>query len=39
MELSAMADSDCEQEKLIRAVWDIETLDNAGVLMALARQA
>jgi 2-methylcitrate dehydratase PrpD len=39
MELSALAESNCAHEKLIRAVWEIETLDNVGALMALARQA
>jgi 2-methylcitrate dehydratase PrpD len=39
MDLSARAQTGCTQEKLIRAVWDIETLDNAGTLMAFARQA
>jgi hypothetical protein len=39
MELSARAQTGCAQKKLIRSVWDIEKLDNAGTLMALARQA
>jgi 2-methylcitrate dehydratase PrpD len=39
MELSTRAQTGSSQKKLIRSVWDIETLDNAGALMALARQA
>jgi hypothetical protein len=39
MDLSTQAQSGCAQEKLIRSIWEIETLDNVGALMALARQA
>jgi hypothetical protein len=39
MDLSTRAQTGFAQEELIRSVWDIETLDNAGALMALARQA
>jgi 2-methylcitrate dehydratase PrpD len=39
IDLSARAQTGCAQEKLIRSVWEIETLDNVGALMALARQA
>lgn len=39
IELSTQADIGCKQKQLIRAVWELETLDHAGDLMALARQA
>lgn len=38
-ELSTQADTGCDQEGLIRAVWEIESLDDAGALMTLARQS
>lgn len=38
-ELCSQADSECDQEQLIRAIWAIETLEDVGALMTLARQA
>ena len=38
-ELSTQADTGCDQEGLIRAVWEIESLDDAGALMTLVRQS
>lgn len=37
--LSAQANTGCDQEALIQAVWEIESLDDVGALMALARQS
>jgi 2-methylcitrate dehydratase PrpD len=37
--LSEQANTGCDQETLIKAVWEIESLDDVGVLMALARQS
>lgn len=37
--LSTQADTGCDQEGLIRAVWEIESLDDAGALMTLVRQS
>lgn len=38
-ELSTQAHTGCDQEALIRAVWELESLDHVGALMALARQS
>ena len=37
--LSEQANTGCDQEALIRAVWAIESLDDVGALMTLARQS
>jgi 2-methylcitrate dehydratase PrpD len=37
--LSEQANSGCDQDALIRAVWEIESLDDVGALMTLARQS
>jgi 2-methylcitrate dehydratase PrpD len=37
--LSEQANAGCDQEALIQAVWAIESLDDVGALMALARQS
>jgi phenylalanyl-tRNA synthetase beta subunit len=36
--LSAQANPGCDQAALIRGVWEIESLDDVGALMMLARQ-
>lgn len=37
--LSTQANTGCDQARLIQSVWEIETLDDAGTLMALARHS
>lgn len=37
--LSEQANTGCDQEALIHAVWAIESLDDVGALMSLARQS
>ncbi|MCM0035838.1 MAG: MmgE/PrpD family protein [Burkholderiaceae bacterium] len=37
--LSTQADTGCDQDALIKAVWEIDALDDVGALMALARQS
>lgn len=39
MTLSTQANTGCDQARLIQSVWEIETLDDAGALMALARHS
>ena len=37
--LSAQANADCDVDRLIRTVWEIDSIEDAGTLMALARQS
>jgi 2-methylcitrate dehydratase PrpD len=37
--LSTQANTGCDQDALIKAVWEIDALDDVGALMALARQS